>query len=303
MSVYALVSAKGSPGVTTAAAALAAVSASVGRSMLVELDPSGGSVQVLTGRSVVPGVVDAAAQLRRQISAAAIEAHTTLLPDGVPALLAPSSGPATESVISSVGDRWLAALRECDADVVVDAGRWEPSQMTARRIFGADLVVVVCRPTVASVEHTRQMLGRLRERAQRPVAAIVVGDRPYAPEEVAAHLDAPLAGVVAWDPRGVANLWNGGVSRGWLRAKLARSASMSLAGLAYVAYGETQLALPAPAGPAAPWSGPQSVPQTALPQARRPDPPAAPVRPDPPAVADALPAPPPPPPDLRAVTP
>jgi hypothetical protein len=229
---YALVSAKGSPGVTTAAAALAAAATANGRALLAELDPSGGSVQVLAGSNAGVGLMEAAGQLRREATASAIEENLTLLPAGVPTLLAPSAGAVAESVIESVSGRWVPTLRTCALDVFVDAGRWEPSQRTALRVVGADLLVVVCRPTVAGVEHTRHLLDRLREIARRPAAAVVIGDRPYPPEQVAAFLDVPLAGQIAWDPRGATSLWSHGVTRVWLRTQLARSATTTLAGLA-----------------------------------------------------------------------
>ena len=232
MPAYVLVSSKGSPGVTTAAAALAAVATTSGRPLLAELDPSGGSVQVLTGNPAGVGLMEAAGQLRREASPSAIDENVTVLPAGVPTLLAPAAGSVAESVIDSVGGRWVPTLRTCALDVFVDAGRWEPSQRTALRVVGADLLVVVCRPTVAGVEHTRHLLDRLREIARRPAAALVVGDRPYPPEQVAGFLDVPLAGHVAWDPRGATSLWAHGVTRVWLRSHLARTAVLALAGLA-----------------------------------------------------------------------
>jgi len=222
---YVLVAAKGSPGVTTAAAALAAVATTGGRAILAELDPAGGSIAVLTGQPAVVGLVDAATLLRRSTSAAAVDDNATMTPHGVATLLAPNSGAVTESVIASINERWVPALRAAALDVIVDGGRWEPSQTTARRVVGADLVVVVVRPTVASVEATRHIVDRVREVAKRPAAALVVGGKPYKPEDVAHHLDLPLAGALAWDPRGATNLWANGVSRTWLRTILARSAA------------------------------------------------------------------------------
>ncbi|HEY8543821.1 MAG TPA: hypothetical protein VIL36_02195 [Acidimicrobiales bacterium] len=235
MPAYVLVAAKGSPGVTTAAAALAAVATTSGRAILAELDPAGGSIAVLTGQPAVVGLVDAATLLRRTTSAAAVDDNATMTPHGVATLLAPNSGPVTESVIASINERWVPALRAAALDVVVDAGRWEPSQTTARRIVGADLVVVVVRPTVASVEATRHIVDRVREVAKRPAAALVVGGKPYRPEDVAHHLDLPLAGAIAWDPRGATNLWAGGVSRTWMRSPLARSAAAVWANLFEIA--------------------------------------------------------------------
>jgi len=234
MPAYVLVAAKGSPGVTTAAAALAAVATTGGRSLLAELDPSGGSISVLTGQPAVLGLMDAATQLRRGVSSSAVDDNATMVPHGIATLLAPTSGSVSESVIGSVSERWMPALRLAAADVVADAGRWEPSQSTARRILGADLLVVVVRPTIASVEHTRHLVDRVREFAKRPAAAVVVGAKPYRPEEVAAHLDMPLAGTIAWDPRGANILWTHGMSRGWMRSMLARSATATWAGLGMV---------------------------------------------------------------------
>jgi Flp pilus assembly CpaE family ATPase len=242
MPAYVLVAAKGSPGVTTSATALAAVATTSGRSILAELDPSGGSISVLTGQPSVVGLVDAATLLRRVTSAAAIDENATMLPHGVATLLAPNSGPVAESVIASIAERWVPALRAAALDVIVDAGRWEPSQTTARRILGADLMVVVVRPTVASVESTRHLVDRIREVAKRPAAALVVGGKPYPPEEVAAHLDMPLAGAIAWDPRGATNLWATGVSRSWMRTMLARSAAAAWSNLFDLAAPPTHLA-------------------------------------------------------------
>jgi len=254
-----LVSAKGSPGVTTAAAALAAVAASAGAAagggLLAELDPSGGSVQVQAAGPAAWGLVDAAGRLRRQASADAIRDHVTVLPPGVPVLLAPPAGHIAESVIGSGGERWLTALRAAGADVVVDGGRWEPSQRTAGRILGADIVGLVCRPTVAGVETARLALDRLRAVARAPVAVVVVGRRPYAPDEIAQHLDVPLGGALAWDPRAVATLWGDGVTGRWLRSSLARSATATRATLADLVVRSQALAgarPPAGASPQAP---------------------------------------------------
>jgi hypothetical protein len=228
MAALVLLSAKGAPGVTTTAAALTAAAQAergAGRVLLAELDPSGGSVQVFTGRSASPGLVEAAGRLRRDPSGAAFEGHLTTLPEGVPVLLAPSAGVAAESVLETATARWLPALRGCADHVVADAGRWSWTQRAAQRIVGADVTALVCRSTVADVEASRHLIPRLRDITRRPVGLIVVGQRPYAPEEVAAFLDLPLAGTIAWDPKGAEQLWATGASRSWRHTRLARSAA------------------------------------------------------------------------------
>jgi Flp pilus assembly CpaE family ATPase len=249
MGTYALVSVKGSPGVTTAAVALAAAGTTEGRALMVELDPSGGSVQVYADTPATPGLVEVAGRLRRGGSSTLVDDSVTFLPEGVPSLLAPTSALVASSVIESASARWMPALQGAALDVVVDAGRWDPGQSSARRVHGADLVALVCRPTMAGVEHARHLVDRLRDVAQRPtIGLVVVGEQPYDPEEVSQILGLPLAGALAWDPRGMARLWDGGVTRGWLRTSLARTALETLAGLGEVA--EAAAATPARRGTA-----------------------------------------------------
>jgi hypothetical protein len=229
-----LVSAKGSPGVTTTAAAITAVAAEFGQSLLMEMDPAGGDLEALTGVTGEPGLLRAANDLRRQVHPEVLAGHAVEAPAGVPAILAPTAGPAAASLIGSVVDRLGAALAGLPLTVVGDGGRWEPSQPTARRIVGSQVVGVVCRPTAAGVEHARHVLDRIRE-LTRPVALVLVGDRPYAASEVAAALETPVAGVMAWDPSGVAALWANGASKRWQHSWLARSARNTFLALAEMA--------------------------------------------------------------------
>lgn len=85
--IVGLVSAKGSPGVTTAALALAAVADD---GLLVELDPSGGSVEAWTGVGGEPGLVRVASGLRRSAGADSVVEHVVDVPPGVRAILAPA---------------------------------------------------------------------------------------------------------------------------------------------------------------------------------------------------------------------
>jgi len=225
-----LISAKGSPGVTTTAAALTAVVADGDERLLVEIDPSGGDIEALTGVTGEPGLLRVANDLRRHVDPQVLPGYAIAAPPGVRAILAPTSGPAAGSVVASVADRLGAGFASIETDVLGDGGRWAPTQVSARRIGGADLVAVVCRPTVASVEHTRHILDRVREIA-RPIAIVLVGDRPYGADEVAEALETPVAGIMAWDPGAVGALWAEGVTRRWHKSWLARSARDVFAGL------------------------------------------------------------------------
>jgi hypothetical protein len=93
------------------------------------------------------------------------------------------------------------------------------------------VVGIVCRGTAPSVEHTRRLVDAIRGTARCPLSVVVVGARPYPGDEIAAVLDVPLAGMVAWDPRGVTGMWSRGERGRGRRSWLARSAAVALPGL------------------------------------------------------------------------
>jgi hypothetical protein len=65
------------------------------------------------------------------------------------------------------------------------------------------------------------------------VVVVLVGDEPYGRAEVAEVLKVPVLGPLAWDPRGVSDLWSSGAPPRWLnRSGLGRSAHRLLDDLA-----------------------------------------------------------------------
>lgn len=235
-----LVSAKGSPGVTTAALALAAAAGK--GALLVELDPSGGSVECWTGTTGEPGLIRVASGLRRSIDPEMLLAHAVEAPAGVRSVLAPSAGGLAESTIAATGDRLAPALAGVKATVVVDGGRWSRSQPTTRRLAGCEVVAVVCAPTIEGVEAARWVIDPLRSTVAGSVVLLLVGDRPYPPSEVAAVVGVPVIGVMAWDSRGVNALVTTGAGRGWSRSALARSARSILDALPSISGEATEVA-------------------------------------------------------------
>lgn len=220
--VIGLVSAKGAPGVTAAALALVAATGDGG--LLVELDPSGGSVECWTGPAGEPGLIRVASGLRRSVDPEALVSHAVEVARGLRAVLAPTAGGLAESTIAAVTDRLMPALAGLEETVIIDAGRWSPSQPTARRLVGCDVVGVVCAPTVEGVEAARWLVEALETARAGRVVAMPVGDRPYGPDEIEEAIGLPVLGPLAWDPRGLHALVTAGTSRGWVRSALARSA-------------------------------------------------------------------------------
>lgn len=214
-----LVSAKGSPGVTTAALSLSAATGGV----LVELDPSGGSVECWTGSAGEPALVAVASGLRRHVPPDDLVGHAHQIIPGVRGLLAPTSGPFAESTVAAVGDRMRSGFSHIEATMFVDGGRWAKSQPTARRLAGCAFVAVVCTPTVEGVEAARWIVDPLRAIAPA-VGILAIGLQPYSVAEIGSAIDAPVLGALSWDPRGLAVLLARGPSRAWMRCALARSA-------------------------------------------------------------------------------
>ena len=117
-----LVSAKGAPGVTTAALALTAAAGEGG--LVVELDPSGGSVECWTGVTGEPGLIGLASGLRRVARPETVLAHAVDSPPGMRSIPAPTAGGLAEAAIAMIGDRLVPDLADLDALAVADCGRW-----------------------------------------------------------------------------------------------------------------------------------------------------------------------------------
>jgi MinD-like ATPase involved in chromosome partitioning or flagellar assembly len=231
--LVAMVSAKGAPGVSTAALALAAASAATG-SLVVEADPAGGDLECWCGPLGEPGLLNVATDLASEADAESIWEHTVDAAPGIRAVTSPTTLPGSTAALVPLVDRLGPALTTLDATVVLDCGRWAVSHRCARHVAAAAVVLVVCRPTLDSVEHARDLIDSLRP-VNRAVAALVVGGtHPYGPDEVAGALGVPVAGVLPWDPRGVLALVESGVGRAWSRNALGKAAPAVLAGIARI---------------------------------------------------------------------
>ena len=130
MTVIALASAKGSPGVTTATLALAATWP--GRALLVEADPAGGDVLAGYGRGELPpapGLLELATAARRELTPRDLLAHSRPLDDQARLrLLAGVSRPgaAGHRRAGVAGDRRGLRRRGCGGGPVGRAGGPRP---------------------------------------------------------------------------------------------------------------------------------------------------------------------------------
>jgi hypothetical protein len=137
---------------------------------------------------------------------------------------APPESDRCEGTQVAIGDRLAHVLRSVGGWVVLDGGRWSPSQSTARRLDGCDAVALVVSPTIGGVAHSQALVTSLRDVAgPGGVVAVVVGDRGYRTDEVAEVLGVRTLGPVPWDARWAQLLLTAGASRLWQRSALARS--------------------------------------------------------------------------------
>lgn len=209
--IVVLASAKGAPGVTTALLALAGMWP---RPVLVaECDPNGADLAARFGLPPNPGLVSLASEARHGLGPEQLRAHMQRLPGGIPVLLGVQL-PEQALALGPLWSRFAPVLVQLDVDVLVDGGQLVADSPILELVAGADLLVLVGRPTVEGVAHLVGRIARLERRGLRP-AVVLVGERPYGPRAVEATLHAeglraPVLGVMAEDHRAAAAL--GGAS-------------------------------------------------------------------------------------------
>jgi hypothetical protein len=215
-------SGKAAPGVTTSTWALAL---SWPRPVVVaDCDPNGGDMApgLLAGRvSADRGLLSWSSAARRGMSSTAaatmFSAHAVGLPERRDVWLLTGFTNATqgcsfteeiwERLASALGRSWSATGR----DALVDSGRLVGEQGNWPVLRAADHVLLAVRPSVRSVHAAQDATARLRYELGDlgKVSALVVGDGPYSPREVAAALQIPLGGSLPYDRQAAAVLSDG----------------------------------------------------------------------------------------------
>jgi hypothetical protein len=221
MSIVALFSDKGSPGVTTLAFALS--SAWPQPAVLVELDPAGGDLGLRltdpTGRPVLaadPGLLTLAASARHD-AATHVSGHAqpAALAQVVSGLVHPRQARGMAELWPSV----VTALRASrDVDVIADLGRLTSDSPVAEIVSQADVALGVARAEPAAMLRLRDRLLDVHEQHAPPrlMVALIAEDR-HAREAADAmqrvladgQVPAQLAGIVSFDPRAITSLLSG----------------------------------------------------------------------------------------------
>ncbi len=217
MTIVAIASLKGAPGVTTLSCLVAATWPSEREVVLVEGDPNGGDMAARFGLSTKRGWSSFAAASRRLKGIEPITAHVQPLPGGLRVMVGTRLTDSVAdqrticSLLSSVSSDQDEAL-----DMIVDIGRLLPGEL------GVDLwlerstaVAIVLRRDAASILHVRDRGAVLRSRCHGRVGLVLVGPGPFPNKEVERFTELPVLAELPDDPQAaqIAGGHPGGPSR------------------------------------------------------------------------------------------
>ena len=216
---------RSSPGVTTATLALGAVwSRGQAQPLVVEADPDGGVLVARYGLNAHPNLTELAGRSRVGLRPSDAWDHAQQLPGGLAVVVAHPSAEQTHAALRTAAPRIAQHLARLEGtDVLLDAGHLGPTSPSVAMLDGAALTLVVLRPRLDEITALSLRLPALREHG--PLAAVLVGDKPYGAAEVASTLGIEVIGVLADDVEGASSLSGGtGGARRWRRSALLRSA-------------------------------------------------------------------------------
>lgn len=238
MTVVAVGSVKGAPGVTTTALALAAVWPEP--VLLAECDLAGGDLAAgyFGGRLASgDGLLQLALVARRGLSPDELLAGALRLAEDNAILLLPGlTDPAHANAAAASFGSLASAFRQLGQppycrDILIDCGRLDPDGHALGLLAAADLVLIVLRPSLRHLDRARPRLTALRRQLTDrggvlpELGLLLIGDRPFSADEVQASLGLPVLGVLADDAAAAAVLSDGADrSRGFDRSALIRSA-------------------------------------------------------------------------------
>jgi hypothetical protein len=256
LALLAVAADKGSPGVTTTALSLAAIWPR--RCVLAELDPFGGDIAYrLRGPRGVPlspetGLITLAVGARRSGAADQLFEHVQRLDGGLEVLLGLSSGDQAGGMTGLWGPLANVLDRTPGVDVVADCGRLYSNAPTLDVLQYASAVLLVTRPTIDAVAHTRARLAQLASQLRSGqsdgvplfVAVIASARDDKSAGEIQtvlrqAQVPAGVVGRIGYDPAGAGMItgeWVGRLDKSLL-IRSAREVAGRLAGAMHARVG------------------------------------------------------------------
>ena len=202
MALIVMGSAKGAPGVSTTALALAAAWPRGARPVVWEADGDGSDLLHRFPVRADPGLVSLAGALGPEgLSTALVAEHTQMLPGGVPVMVGPPGAGAARAALSALGAYWEQAGHR-ESVWIVDLGRiTAPLNPSAAQVLrAADAVVAVGTGDMAALTHTAQMCDQVRELTPVPMMVAVVGASQFSDGEIVEALRVDSCVRIAHDP-------------------------------------------------------------------------------------------------------
>jgi hypothetical protein len=189
VTVSALASVKGAPGLTSLACRLADHWPSDRTLAVVELDPAGGDLAARLGVNWRRGLASFATAERRDPGSSALDDHVHRFSPGLAVMVAPPVPGAVEdpgcSPIGASTVRSLLTSVSCD-DFLLDIGRLSAISTAGETALElADSITIVVRPEAAQAIQLKAWAREVRRRWAGALGAVVVGTGPYRADEIA----------------------------------------------------------------------------------------------------------------------
>ncbi len=201
-----LLSAGGSPGVTTTALAMGSVwPAPV---VVIDADPSGGDVAAAGGGMVdasLSNVLELARLGRHDRLPQVLDSQMQTMPFGTPVVV--GFGDPTQVGAVSWSDLAAGLCAVSHRDVVVDLGRWGMPYHAAPLLRACDLLLLVVRTQTRALRRAERVLPLIREDLNRAnpgnagVDLLVVGDGPFSSTDISRRLGVHVLGELALDTK------------------------------------------------------------------------------------------------------
>lgn len=196
-------SAKGAPGVSTSALALAAGWPGELRPVVWEADAAGGDLLHRFPVRAEPGLVSLAGDISPQgLGPEVVVRHTQQLPGGVPVIVGPSAPGAASAAMAALAPHWKQG-RSGAAPWIVDVGRIDvPLERELAVLRAADATVLVSEGSMGSLTHTSVIADLLRIETAAPVLLVVVGPCRFTDAEILEALPVVACVRLPHDPVG-----------------------------------------------------------------------------------------------------